>query len=180
MFNFFSSLIVMALLAPEIKVPQRPMSHPLNPILGDNETLKRTHVKLLVYNLFLRPPGIADDHHDDYKNERLNDFLTIIQDYDIICLEEVFGLLNNRKKKIIEHAKKAGFSYYVDSPQPDYKSGFLVGGGLLIISRFPIVASEFMPYTRGNNEDFVVLKGVLYAQIQISSQRLHLSHGAQA
>lgn len=43
----------------------------------------------------------------------------------------------------------------------------LLDGGLLTISRFPIVESEFKPYPYGMLSDALTYKGVLYCKIDI-------------
>ena len=56
----------------------------------------------------LRPPMVKNNA-DDYKNERLNDFIDQIDSFDIICLQEVFNYCTNRKKKLIKDAFKKGY-----------------------------------------------------------------------
>lgn len=53
-------------------------------------------IKLLTYNLFLRPPPIKTND-DDFKNERLNDFLEIMDQFDVICFQEMFQTATFRK-----------------------------------------------------------------------------------
>lgn len=91
-------------------------------------------VKLLTYNLFLRPPGIKTNF-SDYKDERLEDFLALIQEYDIICLQEVFGTFSSRKERLIKYAIKKGFYYIESSPDPSFFSHFIIDGGLVLLSR---------------------------------------------
>jgi len=57
--------------------------------------LKATNIKLLTYNLYLRPP-LVHSNEDDYKDERLAEFIKLIPDFDIICLQEVFALGSSR------------------------------------------------------------------------------------
>jgi hypothetical protein len=42
-------------------------------------------MRLLTYNLFLRPPFVKNNK-DDYKNERGKLFLDYLENFDIICL----------------------------------------------------------------------------------------------
>lgn len=53
-------------------------------------------IKILTYNLFMRPPGIKN-HLDDYKNERLEAVLSHLLNYDILCFQELFETGNFRK-----------------------------------------------------------------------------------
>ena len=60
-------------------------------------------VSLLTYNVFLRPPPIKTNE-DDYKEERFEEILKVIRQYDIVCLQEMFQTGTFRLEKIIEFA----------------------------------------------------------------------------
>lgn len=46
-------------------------------------------IKILSYNIFMRPPFVRSNE-DDFKNERLAEFLkSHIEKFDILCLQEV-------------------------------------------------------------------------------------------
>ena len=63
-----------------------------------NEELSyRNSVRLLSYNFFLRPPPV-NNNGSDYKNERLKDFIEFLPEFDIICFQEIFTTLTDRKK----------------------------------------------------------------------------------
>lgn len=130
-------------------------------------------VKLLSYNIFMRPPGI-NNNGDDFKDERLEQFIEKLPSYDIVCLQEMFGAYSGRRSDLIERAKECGFLYHAVCTTPSTFSQHFIDGGLLILSRFPIVSSEFSPFPQGLGSDYYVLKGALYAQIQIGHSRLHL------
>jgi len=142
-------------------------------IINTNKLGDRNSIRLLTYNIFLRPPPIKNNE-DDYKNERLEDFCKVINDFDIICLQEMFGTYNSRKHELIRSAVRQGFFFYVDTPTPSFLSKYMVDGGLLILSRFPIVESCFFPYAYGVLADSLAEKGILYAKIHIQSSYLHL------
>lgn len=81
------------------------MYHPLNLPAGFNKsettlqdcTLKRNNVKILSYNLYMRPPPVKTNDCD-HKDARLEEFVRHhLDDYDIICNQEVFSTLNSRK-----------------------------------------------------------------------------------
>jgi len=40
------------------------ISHERHPLLSDSPTLDRSHVKLLTYNLFMRPPPVKTNASD--------------------------------------------------------------------------------------------------------------------
>ena len=61
-------------------------------------------LRLLTYNLFLRPLGIIDGE-TDYKDERLQKFIeNYLDKYDVICFQEVFSWNVAWKEKIIHEA----------------------------------------------------------------------------
>ena len=91
-------------------------------------------MKILTYNIFLRPPPLKNNE-DDYKDERARNFEQIMNNFDIICLQEMFGAFNNRKHDIIRAATKCGLFYYVDTASPNFLNKYVCDGGLLILSR---------------------------------------------
>ena len=132
--------------------------------------------RLLTYNFFLRPP-LAQEPKGDYKDLRLQLFIeTELSKFDIICFQEVFSTLNNRRGKLLTAAKEKGFKYYCHAPNPPFWSECAVDGGLLIISRYPIVAHKFVPFNAvAVMSDMLSYKGFLYAEISLPlGQSLHL------
>lgn len=131
-------------------------------------------VRILTLNTFLRPPLIKNNK-SDYKNARVNFMIdNIFPNYDIICLQEVFGALNTRKGKIIKEAIKLGFEYFSYSPYPGFWSQQMIDGGLVILSRFPITEHNFQGFQNGVVPDLFSLKGILYCKIEIHGEPLHL------
>ena len=140
---------------------------------NENEIINRKKIKLLTYNFFLRPPPIKTNE-DDYKEERLQDFFQYLPDFDIICFQEVFGSFHDRKKKMIKAAKENGYLYYLSSKSPSFFSKYLIDGGLLLISRFPIIENKYINYDYGVMSDGLSQKGAIYAKIQIKDYYLCL------
>ena len=95
-------------------------------------------IKILTYNFFLRPPPIKTNKND-YKEERLKDFFLLLNKFSIICFQEIFGAIHNRKHKMIKKAIENGFYYIIKSKTPSFFSKYLIDGGLLILSKFPIM-----------------------------------------
>lgn len=58
-------------------------------------------IKLLTFNVFLRPPPIKTNQ-DDYKEERFQEMLKIIDNYDIVCFQEMFQTGTFRPERIIQ------------------------------------------------------------------------------
>ena len=140
---------------------------------NEGTLLKRKAIKVLTYNIFLRPPPIKNNEND-WKDERLEEFIKVIHKFDIICLQEMFGSFNSRKQDLIRAATKQGFFFYVETESPSFMSKYMVDGGLIILSRFPIVSKLFVPYQYGVIADSLSQKGLLYAKIQIKDSFLHL------
>jgi endonuclease/exonuclease/phosphatase family metal-dependent hydrolase len=139
----------------------------------EEKMLPRKTIKVLTYNIFLRPPPVKNNEND-WKDERLADFIKLLDCYDVICLQEMFGSFNSRKQELIKYANKSGLFFYVDSPSPSFFSKFLVDGGLLILSRFPIVESEFRPFRYSVLSDSLAHKGVIYAKIRVGDTYLSI------
>lgn len=138
-----------------------------------NRLLEREDIRVLTYNLFLRPP-LVKNNENDWKEERLEDFLKIIHNFDIICLQEVFGALNSRKLSFIRAAIKNGFFFYIDFTAPSFYSKYLSDGGIVVLSRFPIIKYSNYVYNYGVVSDSMAQKGIIYCQIEIKNSKLHL------
>ena len=102
--------------------------------LHEEKIIQRGHLKILTYNIFIRPPPVKNNEND-WKDERIADFIKHLEYYDIVCLQELFGSISNRKQELIKYANKSGLFFFVDSPSPSFFSKFLSDGGLLILSR---------------------------------------------
>ncbi len=74
-------------------------------------------------------------NESDHKDDRLNYFIKhILPQFDILCLQEVFGTFSSRKEKLMKSALKAGF-FVESSPDPSFFSTYLIDGGLVVLSR---------------------------------------------
>jgi len=125
--------------------------------------------RVLSYNIFLRPPGVHEKHSNDYKNERLNLFLEKeLHKWDIVAFQELFGTFSHRRHKLVKHAKEWGFLYHAESPM-GLKSKHLVDGGLVIVSKYPILESDYHVFKESASSDALAAKGVLYAKIELRS-----------
>ena len=102
---------------------------------------KEKKIKLLTYNIFMRPYFIKTNK-SDFKDSRLKKISQIIKNYDIVCFQEIFDTLTHRHQKLINEAKDAGFKYFTDGQSPSFFSPFLIDSGLLIISKYPIIFSK--------------------------------------
>lgn len=141
----------------------------------NSEPTSLTPLKLLTYNVFMRPPGINEKGKDDYKNTRQRLISkTVVPLYDIVCFQELFTSLNTRRTRILKSAKDAGINFRSISPLPPLISVHKINSGLLTISRYNIKKTIFKHFKKCSGIDAVAYKGVLYSQIELPNQILHL------
>ena len=138
----------------------------------EERLIGRDNIKLLTYNLFLRP--VVKNNESDYKYERLDVFSSLLADYDIICNQEVFIGLNKFKQSLVSMAAKAGFLYHVAPPAPYFWNREMIDSGLVILSRFPILEQDYLIYSKSVLDCCLAQKGALYAKIDINGNYLHL------
>jgi hypothetical protein len=129
-------------------------------------------LKLLCYNLFMRPPPVSQ-RGNDYKDERMIEVIPKLQAYDICCFQELFSKANKRRHKICKAAVDFGLKYstYVKPPSNTLKFKFpIIDSGLVILSRFPIIDSDFKRFQSAWGWDRFADKGCLYAKILITQR----------
>ena len=141
--------------------------------INSESSILRNSIRLLTYNFFCRPPPVHSNK-GDFKDARLNDFIEQLSSFDIICFQELFTTLNDRKHKMIREGAKAGLKYYAYSKVPSFFSKYLVDSGLLILSRYEIIEKDFYEYFITISGDSVTGKGVLYTKIKINNKFLFL------
>jgi len=125
-------------------------------------------IRILSYNIFLRPPPVHDKL-SDYKDERVKLIgEQVIPNYDIIAFEEAFGSLNKRRESLIQAGIKNGLKYhYSDASQSI--CNIRVDGGLLLLSRYEIVEQDRLEYPRGCHSDWLAIKGALYVRLKVNN-----------
>eukprot|EP00871_Galdieria_phlegrea_P004794 jgi/Galph1/5315/GphlegSOOS_G3991.1 len=136
-----------------------------------NPVESSTVIQLMTYNAFCRPPGIAGDEGEDYKDERLELLLTRLSKLDVICFQELFDAFCNRRQAFLEAAKRLGFQYYCFLPR-NLLGMFpprVIDGGVTILSKWPIVYTNYWHYRHCvySTVDSFVGKGCLYARISL-------------
>ena len=140
---------------------------------NNDQLLLRTTVRILTYNFFSRPPPV-NTNGTDYKDDRLQDFLDFLPNFDIICFQEVFTTFNDRKHRMIREGAKVGLKYYVSAKVPSFFSKYISDSGLLILSRYEIVENDSFSYFINVSGDSVSKKGILYAKIKINDSYIFL------
>jgi len=149
---------------------------PVTQNIAQDTTQEQQHdtFKVLTYNIFIRPPLIKNNK-SDYKSQRLQIFTEEeLGKWDIIGFQEMFAAFSDRQNFLIKQAAHKGLKYHVKSRSPSIISKYLIDGGLLIVSRFPIVVSNEVTYSECMQADALAAKGAIHALIQI--QPGHLIH----
>nr|KAJ3422665.1 hypothetical protein HK105_007018 [Polyrhizophydium stewartii] len=127
-------------------------------------------IRLLTYNLFLRPPGIHSDG-GDFKWDRMHQFAeTELGLFDVVAVQECFAFGTSRRSELVRLASKAGLGYHCACPVPGWLS-LSVDGGLLILSRMPITATDFLRFPRGTHSDWWV------SHTNVTPEPTHLAAG---
>ena len=131
-------------------------------------------IRILTLNMFLRPPGIHTNI-SDFKDLRTQILIEeVLNCFDLICLQEVFSTLSSRKALIISEASKRGLPYSHSSPSPNPFNGHFTDGGLLILSRFPILLTDQITYDDSTGPDRLSSKGAIYAKLSICNTPFHV------
>lgn len=130
-------------------------------------------MSILSLNLFLRPPLISA-RGNDHKNERMREFLrSYACDYSVICLQEVFGYLTNRRNELIATLSSEGYECaWSKDPKNDLLLGgtccmispHIIDGGLVIAVRGHITHVYERIFKKGKHADRFSAKGVLCVQ----------------
>ena len=89
---------------------------------------------------------------------------THLINYDIVCMQEAFGVCTIYTKELIDTMKSHGFQWYCIPQNP---SGFkIVDSGLIIFSKIPIIKYEFTPFNKaGEGADKLAEKGFQSIQL---------------
>ncbi|RKP13173.1 Endonuclease/exonuclease/phosphatase [Piptocephalis cylindrospora] len=133
-------------------------------------------ISLLTYNISLGPWCATRGGEGRWKGKRLEEWIRQgeMGRQDIVCLQGVFSQGSKRQRKLIDAAREQGLPYAMFMPRQSPLQG-RVDGGLIILSRYPILTSSVYIYNRGQHRDKWVGKGAMYVRLALSSrQRLHI------
>ncbi|ORX45775.1 Endonuclease/exonuclease/phosphatase [Piromyces finnis] len=129
-------------------------------------TNPKDKVRILTYNIFMRPPPIHS-FESDFKEDRIKLICKqFFQDYDVIAFQECFSFGSSRIDKIKEKAKKHGINYFSNSKKK-YSWNIGIDGGLCLLSRFPVVNKKMYYFKNGCHSDAYSEKGVLFNEIEM-------------
>lgn len=136
-------------------------------------TKPKLKIHLLTFNIFMRPPLIKNQK-SDFKDDRLAQIPKKIEKYDIVCFQEIFQFFNKRKYLLKKESLKHGFKFFAENDPPGFFEGFVIGGGLLTLSKHPIIRKKFYTFKNCSHVDKIAKKGVLYTKISIFGDVVHL------
>lgn len=132
------------------------------------ENVKR--IKILSLNIYMRTWSVYDN-----KNSRLKEFVTKRLDkFDIVCLQEMFGVFTFRCNYLVDRARELGFKYTFTGRNQKVMSLKVIDSGLVILSKFPIINAEFLAYNSGIYVDSYAEKGFQHCVISVNGKELNL------
>jgi len=136
----------------------------------DVQVNSNNEIKILQYNVFWRP-WLLHIGRKEYVGERSKLLADSVDEFDICCLNESFHFGSTYVKEFVETVTTHGFKYIVTSQPVKLFSRFVIDSGLMIFSKFPIVATDSITYKDGIGWDAMSAKGVLYAKIKIGNNK---------
>lgn len=136
----------------------------------------RERVRIATWNCF-GAPTCADEFFagTPFWPQRLESptVTAALADFDVVCIQE--NLVDRVRESLERLQRAAGFAeLWFDPMGPDLDDGTFVGGGLAILSRFPLRA-RFARLPRGMGPDSFARKGLAIAEVRLPSGRaLHV------
>jgi endonuclease/exonuclease/phosphatase family metal-dependent hydrolase len=128
-------------------------------------------INFLQLNVFWRPK-LIHLFKDEFCAERANLLGDRLNSFDIVCLNEAFQFGSHLVKDFVESMRTKGFPYAVSSKPVSCFSKHVLDSGLLILSKFPIVRTDSITYSKGCSFDAYAAKGCLFAGVSIGDDRL--------
>ena len=140
------------------------------------EPLFKPEVVLLSYNIFMRP-DLPISFTPEYQELRISLFVQhVLPAYDIVCLQEMFNMpLSSRRRLFVEEARALGYHWSHHSSRT-YSFSPTIDGGLLVLSKLPIVKTDIFNFSTAAFADWYASKGVLYCLIQVGPNDGHFIH----
>ncbi len=124
-------------------------------------------ISILTYNAFLRAPSwIFFRDRQTWRTKYIPDGL---RGYDVVVLQEAFS---NRHRKAIIEALEDEYPY--QSKILGVNEFFSYNGGVIILSRWPILSEAQTVFTPCDGSDCMVKKGVVYTKINKLGKNYHL------
>ena len=134
---------------------------------------KPDELQVLTLNAACLPSWITTTYNHlrstEERAQEIADYIATHQDnYDVICLQEVFS---ESAISIIKDRLATTYGWSVHHAGREY---FGFNSGLCIFSKFPIVSADFERYRRLVGEDAMTNKGYLSADIQVGEKKVRV------
>jgi endonuclease/exonuclease/phosphatase family metal-dependent hydrolase len=125
-----------------------------------------TEFTVLTYNVFMRAPTwvFRDDH--DWRARQIPNFLL---GYDAVVLQEAFS--DSHRADMLAALQS---EYPYDSGILDKNELLSQNGGVIILSRWPIIKDDQYVFEACDGSDCLVNKGVKYIEVEKNGVRVHL------
>ena len=140
------------------------------------ESLFKPEFSILTYNIFMRPdvPMVTTPEYQEIRLQLFTEY--VLPHYDVVCLQEMFNMpLSSRRKLFIDQARAYGFHWTHHSKRTHSLSP-KIDGGLLVLSKLPIVKSDILNFSSAAFADWYATKGVLYCLVQVGPKAGHFIH----
>lgn len=128
---------------------------------------KKDTIKMIHYNCFWRP-WLLHIGTIEYVRERMRLVSERLDEFDVICLNESFHFGSNVIKEFVERMQQRGFKYVVTAKRVPFFSMWVVDSGVMILSKYPIIETDSVPYTEADHWCWFAMKSCVYAKIQVS------------
>jgi exonuclease III len=187
LFIFFVFILIFILSKIWIKITHLKshivQKHELNDIINFKNNIqdKNKKIKIMSFNFFLKCFFDCDNYYNfDCKQERFNYFINnYLENYDIICFQEIYGTFSFFCHKLIKQAEKKGFYWYVVPNSPKFFSNKIMDSGLVTISKYPIVYTKTISFKKSLYYDSLAEKSFQYCIIDTlnnekNKQYLHI------
>jgi exonuclease III len=150
-------------------------NYQLNDIIEYQNTIQDKKIKFMSFNFYLQCFIVCDDYiNGDCKYERFNHFIdNYLDQYDIICFQEVYGTLSLFCNKLLKRAKQKGYHWYIVPESPKLNSFKFMDSGLLTISKYPIIYTNTVPFNDGLYKDVLAEKSFQYCMIDTLNKNIN-------
>lgn len=139
----------------------------VSPNAKQDRTVQTDKLSFLQYNVKWRP-SISRRGQNEFAIERAEMLANQIfpSRYDVICLNEAHSYIGSPVVHFIKLMKQRGFKYVKRLRPVSMMSFHLIDGGVLLLSKYPILDTEQICYELSVGGDMLIAKGLLYAKIQ--------------
>ncbi|WP_305423807.1 sphingomyelin phosphodiesterase [Photobacterium leiognathi] len=131
-----------------------------------SSTTVSSTLKMLTYNIWALTPLAS------HVNQRLNELPKFLSNYDVIALQEVF-YSDKRRSFLQKLAKEYPYQTKV-LKAPSFYGLNVYDGGVIIVSKYPIVSKDYHVFSRCSGSDCLADKGVVYAEVVKGGKSYHV------